>query len=375
MTKFNQRAIQLQPYVVSKRFEGRHDGEWLFLDWNETTYELPGSVKTKLKDAIDRGLGVFYPDGDQSDVLDALQKFTGVPNQNILVFNGSDSALKDCIECLLDPGDEILVVEPEYSQINTFVQMAAAKLERIKFTNPFELDIEELIATVVNKKFIYLSNPSNPTGRYISKSVIKKMLDTGICILLDEAYVEFAPESCADLVLTYSNLFVFRTFSKAFGLAGLRLGYVLSNYENINILRKNRNSKEINAFAQVAVVEALNNIDIYRERISEIMSMRENFIENINNMDPRIRAFHSNTNFVLIKTPMLSELLRNLEDHKILIRDRRGMYLMDDCARVSIGTPEQMERLTVIIRSFYLNSNYIIESSQLETMKSVVSAD
>jgi histidinol-phosphate aminotransferase len=353
MTIFNQRAIQLQPYVVSKRFEGRHDGDWLFLDWNETTYELPANVKTKLIEAIARGLGVSYPDGDRQDVLHALQTFTGVPSINTLVFNGSDSALKDCIECLLDPGDEISVVEPEYSQINTYIQMAAAKLDRLRFENPFDIKIEQLLDSLKGKRILYLSNPSNPTGRYLSKSDIKKVLDTGICLLLDEAYVEFAPESCADLVQIYRNLFVFRTFSKAFGLAGLRLGYVLSHSENIDILKKNRNSKEINAFAQIAVVEALKNFSVYGNRISEIIANRKLFIQQINQLSPRIHAFESTANFVLIKTESLSDLLSYLEENKILIRDRRGMYFMDDCARVSIGTSEEMDRVTKTIYKFF----------------------
>ncbi len=362
MTIFNQRAIQLQPYVVSKRFEGRHDGDWLFLDWNETTYELPISIKEKLKNAIDHGLGVSYPDGDRDDVQSALHQFTGVPVQNILVFNGSDSALKDCIECLLDPGDEISVVEPEYSQINTYIQIAAGKLDRIKLPNPFEFSIGDLTSCLKGKKTLYLSNPSNPTGRYLSKFEIKKLLDTGICLLLDEAYVEFAPESCADLVQSYRNLFVFRTFSKAFGLAGLRLGYLLSHEENIAVLRKNRNSKEINAFAQIAVIEALRNLDIYKTRINEIIAVREKFVMTINSLFPSVRAFKSMGNFVVIKTPRLTELLKYLEEHKILIRDRRGMYFMEECARISIGTPEQMRRLTTVLQKFFATSDASIIS-------------
>ena len=353
MTVFNKRAIQLQPYVVSKRFEGRHGGDWLFLDWNETTYELPESVKSKLKVAIDRGLGVSYPDADRDDVLHALQTFTGVSSANTLVFNGSDSALKDCFECLLDPGDEMSVVEPEYSQINTYVQMAGAKLDRLKFTNPFVIQIEELIDSLQGKRILYLSNPSNPTGRYFSKSEIKKVLDTGICLLLDEAYVEFAPESCADLVQTYRNLFVFRTFSKAFGLAGLRLGYVLSHAENIEILKKNRNSKEINAFAQIAVIEALKDVSVYKNRINEIIVNRNSFIKNINQLSSCIYAYESTANFVLIKTAQLTDLLMYLEENKILIRDRRNMYFMEDCARVSIGTTKEMDRVTKTIYSFF----------------------
>lgn len=352
---FNKRAVQLQPYVVSKRFKGTHNGNWLFLDWNETTYELLPSIKQKLKEAIDEGIVVSYPDGDRDDVLVAISEFTKVPVEDILVFNGSDSALKDCIQCLLDPKDEISVIEPEYSQINTYVQMADAKLDRIKLKNPFEFSIEELLDTLKEKKIIYLSNPSNPTGRYLSKREIIKILDTGIYLLLDEAYVEFAPESCAELVEKYKSLLIFRTFSKAFGLAGLRLGYVLSHSENINILKKNRNSKEINALANIAVKEALNSLEIYRSRIKEIIDTRDAFIAAVNQLDQRICAFGSMANFVLVKTSYLTELISYLEGNKILIRDRRGMYLMDDCARISVGTPDQMKMVINLLNDFFKN--------------------
>jgi histidinol-phosphate aminotransferase len=352
---FNKRAIQLQPYLVSERFKGTHNGDWLFLDWNETTYELLPNIKQKLKEAIDQDVVVSYPDGDRDDVLAAIGEFNEVPPEYILVFNGSDSALKDCIQCLLDPEDEISVVEPEYSQINTFVQMAASKMDLIKLKNPFEFCIEELIDSLKEKKFLYLSNPSNPTGRYLSRMEIIKILDTGICLLLDEAYVEFAPESCAKLVEKYTNLLIFRTFSKAFGLAGLRLGYVLSHSENINILKKNRNSKEINALANIAAKEALSSLEIFRSRIKEIIATRDNFISEINQLDQRICAFNSMANFVVVKTSHLTELISYLEGNKILIRDRRGMYFMDDCARVSVGTPDQMKMLINLLSDFFKN--------------------
>ena len=352
---FNERAIQLQPYLVSKRFKGTRNDDWLFLDWNETTYELLPNIKQKLKEAVDEGVVVSYPDGDRDDVLAAIGEFNKVPLEYILVFNGSDSALKDCIQCLLDPGDEITVVEPEYSQINTYVQMAAGKLDRIKLKNPFEFGIEELIDALKEKKILYLSNPSNPTGRYLSRMEIIKILDTGIYLLLDEAYVEFAPESCAKLVEKYPNLIIFRTFSKAFGLAGLRLGYVLSHSENINVLKKNRNSKEINALANIAVKEALNSLEIYRSRIREIIATRDAFIAEVNQLDQRIFAFSSMANFVVIKTSRLTELMTYLECNKILIRDRRGMYFMDDCARISVGTPDQMKKLINLFNVFFKN--------------------
>ena len=350
---FNKRVLDLSPYVVSKRYEGRHEGSWLFLDWNETTYPVPERIKDRLRDAVDRGLGGSYPDGDCEQVSREISRFVGLLPENILVFNGSDSALKDCIECLLNPGDVVCVVEPEYSQINTYVQMASGILEGLRFKNPMDLSIEDIKEAIKDKKVLYLSNPSNPTGRYLNRSEIKSLLDEGICLLLDEAYVEFAQESLADLVLEYKNLFIFRTFSKAFGLAGLRLGYLISDKENIKILKKNRNSKEINSFAQIAAIEALRNFNIYEDRINEITKERESFLDFINSLHANIRAFDSMANFVIIKTKHMDELLVWLENSHILIRDRRGMYFMDDCARISIGTPSEMHRVKLTIQTFF----------------------
>jgi histidinol-phosphate aminotransferase len=350
---FNKRVLDLSPYIVSKRYDGRHEGTWLFLDWNETTYPVPDCIKSKLKIAIDSGLGVSYPDGDCEGVSEEIGKFIKLPSENILVFNGSDSALKDCIECLLNPGESVCVVEPEYSQINTYIQMASGVLEGLRFPDPMNLSVDLIIKQLTGKKVLYISNPSNPTGRYLDRTEIIKILDAGVCLLLDEAYVEFAPESLADLTLKYKNLFLFRTFSKAFGLAGLRLGYLVSDAENIKILKKNRNGKEINSFAQIAVLEALRNFDIYKKRIKEIINEREAFCDFINNLHPSIQAFDSMANFVIIKTLHMTSLLKWLEENHILIRDRRGMYFMDDSARVSIGTPEQMNRLKLTIASFF----------------------
>lgn len=350
---FNKRIKTLEPYVVSKRFEGRHDGEWLFLDWNETTYELPGQLKNKMIEFMELGYGVRYPDGDSELVLKEIAKFTGAPVGNILVFNGSDSALKDCIECLIDPGDRVGIVEPEYSQINTYVHMAGGILEGIKLNDPFNLDITELLSRLSSLKILYLSNPGNPTGRFLHESQIVKILNTGVCLLLDEAYVEFIGAGFSSLVDTYKNLFVFRTFSKAFGLAGLRVGYLISEKNNINTLKKNRNSKEINLYAQIAVVEALRNISIYKARIEEIVRTRDIFIEKINSISPKIEALPSCANFVVVRTIDMDKLLPWLEADRILIRDRRGAYFMKDSARISIGKPEEMNRVAESIYRFY----------------------
>ena len=350
---FNKEAINLEPYLLSKRFKLSDDNEeWTFLDWNESNFELLDSIKTKIKKAVDQNVGVRYPDGDCPQLLNSIQDYLDVSSSNILVYNGSDCALNSVFSCTLNNTSVVSILEPEYSQIRTFVQITGASINSIKMDNPYEIGIEDLLLNLENKAMLYLSNPNNPTGRFFSKKEIIKILDKGIILFLDEAYVEFAPESCVDLVREYRNLFVFRTFSKGFGLAGFRLGYVVTHVQNINVLQKYRNSKEINAMAQIAAKEALNELVLYKQRFLQIIDIREEFMGKVNDSGFKIVAFPSSANFVVIQTPNLQGLIECLEFNKIMIRDRRGMHNMDNSARISIGTREQMERLLKLILMF-----------------------
>jgi histidinol-phosphate/aromatic aminotransferase/cobyric acid decarboxylase-like protein len=124
---FNKKIHQLTPYKISKRFENKDKDDWIFLDWNESTYELANVVKNSLIEKIKNNVGVSYPDGDDLELQDELSKFAGVKNENVLVFNGSDAALRNCFECLISDGTNVNVIEPEYNQINTFVHMSGGQ--------------------------------------------------------------------------------------------------------------------------------------------------------------------------------------------------------------------------------------------------------
>lgn len=350
---FNRKIHQLVPYKISKRFENKDKDDWIFLDWNESTFDLPEEIKKSLIDSIKNNTGVSYPDGDDFKLQDELSKFAGVKNENVLVFNGSDSALRNCFECLISDGKKVNVIEPEYNQINTFVHMSGGEIQSILLDDPFDLNVKELTNHLNKGDILYTSNPSNPTGRFLSRNEVLQLLDAEIVLCLDEAYIEFVNLSSSELVQEYKNLFVFRTFSKAFGLAGARLGYILSHSENIKLLAKNRNSKDINAYSQIAVLEALKNIDIFYERINIVIKERNSFTDFINNLDSDITARNTNANFVLLTSPRINEILDYLLKDKILIRDRQGMHKMELTARVTIGTPNQMERLKKSISEFF----------------------
>jgi histidinol-phosphate aminotransferase len=353
MSLFTQHAQRLTPYVPSARFAGRRDADWLFLDWNETTFPLPDFVRDRICSALHNGLGVAYPDGDDPELQQATAANVGVKPENILMFNGSDSGMRDVVHSILEEGDSLAIVEPEYTQIATFLQTVGAIASPIKPSDPFAPDIEQICDAVLKSKAVYISNPSNPTGRLFSETDIRRILATGRVLLLDEAYAEFAGVNYCSLTKNHKNLFILRTFSKAYGLAGFRLGYVVTHEENIKILRKVRNSKEVNAFAQIAALSVLENVSLIHERIKEIVLERERLIQYINNSQWDIRAYPSKANFVMIRTASLRGLLSHLENHHILVRDRSSMHGLTNCARISIGTTIQMNRLHAALKGYY----------------------
>jgi histidinol-phosphate aminotransferase len=352
-TIFNKKIKQLSPYVLSKRFDGKMSESWSFLDWNESNYPLPEFVLSSLKELVANGYGTAYPDGDDAQLNTLLAQYTKTTPDNILVFNGSDSALNIVIQCIVENGDTVNIIAPEYSQINTFIQMSGGIVESLVFENPFQVSIEDLLLKLDGKKILYLSNPNNPTGRFFKREDILRILETGVILLLDEAYVEFVDESCSDLVASWPNLFIFRTFSKAFGLAGFRIGYLITTQENIDVVRKLRNSKEINIYGQTAAKSALSNVQHYKTIVDEINKQREDFISFCKCLGDKLIIYDSSANFVVIRTENISNLLNFLENRRILIRDRSSMYSLNDCARVSIGTPDEMSNLKKAISDYF----------------------
>ena len=165
--------------------------------------------------------------------------------------------------------------------------------------------------------------------------------------------MELAPFSCEQLVKKHKNIIIFRTFSKIYGLAGFRLGYAISSPENISILAKIRNSKEINSFALIAANAILDDPDVLSNRIDEVLRERHLFINFVNELNGQISCYPSHGNFVIIKTDHLANLMAHLHANKILIRDRSSVPGMNNCARVTIGDELSMNVLKNSIGDYF----------------------
>ena len=342
--KFRQSINNLQTYNVG----GRSDlsADWECFDWNESEFPPTNKVFEVMKSfyRYER-----YPDINGSQLKNKLSEYVSLPVDFIEVYNGSDDALKDIITVFVDRDTDVLSYQPSYTQVNTFITTNTENYMKVNIKNPLdehEYDFDYCkVADVV-----YLVNPNNPTGKLLPVDEIENLVTSypNTLFIVDEAYYEFAKQSACHLVVSHKNLIVTRTFSKAFGLASVRLGYCMGHPDTLSHLRKIRNGKAVNALAQLCGVAALDDLDYLDSRIDEMNDAKKFFVDNLPH---GYYAVDSQTNFVLLKTPDSKELLNKMKNNKILIRDRSSFDNLENCVRITIGSKKQIIRVLDVINA------------------------
>jgi histidinol-phosphate aminotransferase len=206
---------------------------------------------------------------------------------------------------------------------------------------------------IINNDVIYITNPNNPTGRIIEPVIIKNLLETypNKLFIIDEAYYEFSNKSCVNLINEFDNIIITRTFSKAFSLASIRLGYICSNEKNIIQINKIRNTKEVNTFAQTLGITALENINYIKDRVDIINKNKKLFINELKKLN--IEFIESMSNFILIRVNDSSFLINKLMKKNILVRDRSSFIGLENCIRITIGEMEDMMTIINTIKTMY----------------------
>ena len=342
--KFRQSINNLQTYNVG----GRSDlsADWECFDWNESEFPPTNKVFEVMKSfyRYER-----YPDITAKLLKSKLSEYVSLPVDFIEVYNGSDDALKDIITVFVDRETHVLSYQPSYTQVNTFITTNTENYMKVNIKNPLgEHEYDFDYCKVAN--VVYLVNPNNPTGKLLAVDEIEKLLKTypDTLFIVDEAYYEFAKQSCSHLVISHKNLIVTRTFSKAFGLASVRLGYCMGHPDTLSHLRKIRNGKAVNSLAQLCGVAALDDLDYLDSRIDEMNDAKKFFVDNLPH---EYYAVDSQTNFVLLKTPDSKKLLNKMKDNKILIRDRSSFDNLENCVRITIGSKKQIIRVLDVINA------------------------
>lgn len=291
-----------------------------------------------------------YPDSKAEKLRNKIGEYIRVSADNIIAGNGSSEMIELVMKTFIESGDKILSFVPTFSMYNIFSKIYGAEFIGIEtkgqvpclIRENFSLDIDILIekASEINPKLILVCNPNNPTGYLISKDEILKLLEnTNSLVVVDEAYIEFADGSMIDEIENYENLIVLRTLSKALGLAGIRLGYMVSNVEIINWVNKVKSPYNLNALTQAFGIKALKNKNIISDYVKKVKTRRDSLYSELEKLG--VKVYPSSTNFILFYSE-IDDLVEKLQGKGILIRkfsgDLEGYY------RVTVGDEnENME--------------------------------
>jgi histidinol-phosphate aminotransferase len=353
----NEFVKTLQPYQLSvhKVWEDLKNMEILKLDWNESVLAPSPKVISALKALFDEQTRLnWYPDTLNFELLESLARYTGLSKEYLQYFGGSDAAHEYIIRALINPNDTIVILSPNYDNFRVHALAQGAKVINIDFYNGDCINIEHLTNQLndISPSLIYLSNPNNPTGSFISQSEIFQIISNypNVIFLIDEAYIEFHDTSSIQLVLNFSNLIVTRTFSKAFGLASLRIGYIAADPYILELINRIRNPKLISLPAQISAIAALNDIQYMASYVSIVIESLEYFTKGI--IDLGLFYKRGGGNFILLKFKTEADkesCLNYLEKRSVYIRNLKHLPGMENFARVTIGTRPNMEYLLSLL--------------------------
>jgi histidinol-phosphate aminotransferase len=292
-----------------------------------------------------------YPDPEQSELRKALEKYTGLGRQHIVCGMGSDELIDLILRLFLKPGDEVINCPPTFGMYPFSTDVCGGKVVDVPRTEDFALDIATIKKALTwRTKVIFIASPNNPTGNITTEQEIMELVETGKIVVVDEAYFEFSNVTMANLVPSYPNLIVLRTFSKWAGLAGLRIGYGIFPVEIAGYLMKIKQPYNANAAAQAAVLASLADIGYLRANVARIVTERERLFGKLKELD-WLRPYPSRGNFILCSLPggKAREIWQQLRKKGIFVRyfDTPGL---EDCLRISVGKPEDNDVLVKALK-------------------------
>jgi len=294
-----------------------------------------------------------YPDPLQLKLKAKLASIKGVPIENIFLGNGSDEAIDILFRAFCNPGkDSAIVCPPTYGMYEVSANINDVAVNKVPLTaETFQLDLDKILSNISPfggekarvTKLIFICCPNNPTGNGVAWDSIKTILEkfNGI-VVIDEAYINFASyRSLIPELLNYPNLIILQTLSKAWGLAGLRIGMAFASEQIIAIFNKIKPPYNINVLSQDAAFKALDSVDQVNQWIKEIVSERNLLAEKLKKFSFVLKVYPSDANFLLVKVKDANHLYDFLASKHIVVRNRSTVTLCEGCLRITIGTKEQ----------------------------------
>lgn len=337
----------LKPYASAKDEFKDFDQELIYLDANENPYE----------NGLNR-----YPDPHQLVLKQSISEIKNVPVENILLGNGSDEILDMIFRVFFEPGqDNIIINTPTFGMFKVLAAINNIACKDVLMTHDFQLDIASIKKAInSNTKAIFICSPNNPTGNVMEEASILELLELGVLVVVDEAYVDFSNTSSWSLrIKEYKNLIVTQTFSKAYGLAGIRLGACYANADTIGLLKKVKMPYNVNVLTQRTAIKYLENKKLREQEIFEIKENRIRLTKDILKINFVKKVYPSDSNFILVKVDDANKRYGQLVDKELVIRNRTNEPLCENCLRITVGTPEENK---ILLKSMaYLDANKNID--------------
>lgn len=327
----------LKPYSSAR---DEYTGEaMVFLDANENPFNEPFNR---------------YPDPLQKELKNKISELKNIPAKNIFLGNGSDEPIDLLIRAFCEPGvDNIVTINPTYGMYQVAADISGVKLRKVSLDKNYDLYTTEILnATDSDSKLVFLCSPNNPTGNSLNKNAIIEIIKSfsGI-VIIDEAYIDFSPDkSFLPGLNKYPNLVILHTFSKAWGMAGIRLGMAFASTEIVEILNKIKYPYNLNILTQQKALELLEQKDKVKKWVKLLIGEREKMAELIKEFPFVVKTYPSDANFLLVKMHDANGIYDYLVEKGIIIRDRSNVHLCENSLRITIGSPEENETLILALK-------------------------
>lgn len=325
------------------------------LNQNENPFDWPDEIKEETANFVRNRPWNRYPEFIPEKLKELVAKNCGLKKENTIVGNGSNEMLLTLMLSFGGPGKKVIITEPTFTVYKLLASGFGSDIHTVSLKGDLSFDIEALKKTAKDNpgSFLIICSPNNPTGSAIEKEDLEEILSIhkGI-LLLDQAYVEFGAFNGIELLNKYPNLIITRTFSKALGGAGLRIGYMFGNPDLIAEINKIKLPYNIDFITEHAACQILSNPEFTQDKVETLINERKkvyNFLKTI----PLQNLYPSAANFICIRIDRKDDLFNYLKEKSILTRDVSSYPMLNNCLRISIGTPQENDTLINELKNFF----------------------
>ncbi len=353
MSEYNEYLENIKPGVrAMPPYNLREASCRIKLNQNESPFEIPEEVRDEILEFVRKHSFSRYPGLLAVPLAEELSEVLGLPREWVLVGHGSNELIWALVQAVLGRGDRVVVPIPAFALFTHYPKAVEAELIEVPAKEDLSFDVERLLSEAGNPetKLVLIASPNSPTGAVLGLRDVEHLCRTtrGL-VLLDEAYCQFAKENALSLVQKPPNLILLRTFSKAFHLAGMRVGYLLARPEIAEAVSKCKLPFSVDALAQTAAMAMLARQDWVEDKVRFIIQERERLFQVLGTL-PGVRPYPSQANFILFRVPDSGKVFEGLLEQGILIRDVSHYPLLANCLRVTVGLESENKAFLEAVR-------------------------